>query len=176
MCARAHWAPFLWSLRQPPPKGKMAMPSDYADLSEVLPEGFLDRTAKIGKVIGWAPQVDILAHSSIGGFVSHCGWNSTLESMWYGVPVATCPMYAEQQTNAFQLVKELGLAVENKMDYRKDSEVVVSAQDIERGIRQVMEARLCYKEEVKEMSEKGKKSLMNGGSSYSSLGHFIDQI
>ncbi|VVA27826.1 PREDICTED: anthocyanidin 3-O-glucosyltransferase [Prunus dulcis] len=167
---------FLWSLRQPPPKGKMAMPSDYADPSGVLPEGFLDRTAKIGKVIGWAPQVDILAHSSIGGFVSHCGWNSTLESLWYGVPVATWPMYAEQQTNAFQLVKELGLAVEIKLDYRKDSEVVVSAQDIERGIRQVMEHDSVIRKRVKEISEKSKKSLMNGGSSCSSLGRFIDQI
>ncbi|PQQ16067.1 UDP-glycosyltransferase 71A16-like [Prunus yedoensis var. nudiflora] len=176
-CALEHTGlRFLWSLRQPPLKGKMAMPSDYADLSGVLPEGFLDRTAKIGKVIGWAPQVDILAHSSIGGFVSHCGWNSTLESMWYGVPVATWPMYAEQQTNAFQLIKELGLAVEIKMDYRKDSEMVVSAQDIERGIRQVMEHDSVIRKRVKEMSEKGKKSLMNGGSSYSSLGHFIDQI
>ncbi|XP_021806670.1 UDP-glycosyltransferase 71A16-like [Prunus avium] len=173
-CALEHTGlRFLWSLRQPPPKGKMAMPSDYADPSGVLPEGFLDRTAKIGKVIGWAPQVDILAHSSIGGFVSHCGWNSTLESMWYGVPVATWPMYAEQQTNAFQLVKELGLAVEIKM---KDSEVVVSAQEIERGITQVMEHDSVIRKRVKEMSEKGKKSKMNGGSSYSSLDHFIDQI
>ncbi|CAL9013337.1 unnamed protein product [Prunus brigantina] len=176
-CALEHTGlRFLWSLRQPPPKGKMALPSDYADPSGVLPQGFLDRTAKIGKVIGWAPQVDILAHSSIGGFVSHCGWNSMLESLWYGVPVATWPMYAEQQTNAFQLIKELGLAVEIKMNYRKDSEVVVSAQDIERGIRRVMEHDSVIRKRVKEMSEKSKKSLMNGGSSYSSLGRFIDQI
>ncbi|KAL6287044.1 hypothetical protein ACE6H2_011434 [Prunus campanulata] len=118
---------FLWSLRQPAPKGKMGMPSDYVD--------------------------------SIEGFISHCGWNSTLESMWYGVPVATWSMYAEQQTNAFQLVKDLGLTVEIKMDYRKDSEMVVSAQDIERGIRQVMEHDSVIRKRVKEMSEKGKKSL-----------------
>ncbi|BFG25772.1 hypothetical protein CerSpe_120460 [Prunus speciosa] len=90
--------------------------------------------------------------------------------MWYGVPMATWPMYA------FGLVKDLGLTVEIKMDYRKDSEMVVSAQDIERGIRQVMEHDGVIRKRVKEMSEKGKKSLMNGGSSYSSLGHFIDQI
>ncbi|CAL8138518.1 unnamed protein product [Prunus armeniaca] len=153
----------------------MALPSDYADPSGVLPEGFLDRTAKIGKVIGWAPQVDILAYSSIGGFVSHCGWNSMLESLWYGVPVATWPIphfgcFSETP------IKELGLAVEIKMDYRKDSEVVVSAQDIERGIRQVMEHDSVIRKRVKEMSENSKKSLMNGGSSYSSLGRFIDQI
>ncbi|KAI5339873.1 hypothetical protein L3X38_019146 [Prunus dulcis] len=95
------------------PKGEIAMPSDYADPTGVLPERFLDRTAKIGKVIWWAPQVAILAHPTIGGFVSHCEWNSMLESLWYGVPIAMWPM--------------------------KGSEVVVSAEEIGRGIREVME-------------------------------------
>ncbi|KAM1767997.1 hypothetical protein ACFX12_046020 [Malus domestica] len=167
---------FLWSLRRPPPKGKRAMPSDYEDLKTVLPEGFLDRTATVGKVIGWAPQAAILGHPATGGFVSHCGWNSTLESLWNGVPIAAWPMYAEQNLNAFQLVVELGLAVEIKMDYRRDNDVVVSAEDIERGIRQVMELDSDVRKRVKEMSEKSKKALVDGGSSYSSLGRFIDQI
>ena len=77
----------------------MGYSTDYANLEEVLPEGFLDRTMSIGKVIGWAQQVAVLTHSAIGGFVSHCGWNSILESIWYGVPVATWPLYAEQQLN-----------------------------------------------------------------------------
>ncbi|VVA27827.1 PREDICTED: anthocyanidin 3-O-glucosyltransferase [Prunus dulcis] len=167
---------FLWSLRKPEPKGKVGMPSDYADVKGVLPEGFLDRTAGIGKVIGWAPQVAILAHLAVGGFVSHCGWNSTLESLWCGVPIATWPMYAEQQLNAFALVKDLGLGVEIKMDYKQDSEVVVSAEEIERGIRRVMEKDSDIRARVKEISEKSKKALTDGGSSYSSLGRFLDQI
>ncbi|XP_021826589.1 UDP-glycosyltransferase 71A16-like [Prunus avium] len=167
---------FLWSLRQAPPKGMIAFPSDYADHKGVLPEGFLDRTVGIGKVIGWAPQVAILAHRAIGGFVSHCGWNSTLESLWHGVPVATWPMYAEQQLNAFQLVRDLGLAVEIKMSYRSDDQVVVSAEEIERGIKEVMEHDSDQRKRVKEMSEKCKKALMEGGSSHSSLGRFIDQL
>ena len=128
---------FLWSLRQPPPEGKM-IPSDYENIEQVLPEGFLHRTAKIGKVIGWAPQIAVLAHSAVGGFVSHCGWNSLLESVWYGVPVATWPIYAEQQINAFQMVKDLGLATEIKIDYNKDNDYVVSAHEIENGLRNLM--------------------------------------
>ncbi|PQQ16071.1 putative UDP-glucose flavonoid 3-O-glucosyltransferase 3 [Prunus yedoensis var. nudiflora] len=90
--------------------------------------------------------------------------------------MATWPVYAEQQLNAFELVRELGLAVAIKMDYRRDTQVVVSAEEIERGIREVMEYDSDVRKRVKEMSEKSKKALMEGGSSHSSLGHFLDQI
>ncbi|KAB2613363.1 UDP-glucose flavonoid 3-O-glucosyltransferase 6-like [Pyrus ussuriensis x Pyrus communis] len=140
---------FLWSLRQPLPKGELLFAT---------------------------PQVAVLGHPSVGGFVSHCGWNSNLESLWYGVPVAAWPVYAEQQLNAFELVRELGLAVEIKMDYRREGEVVVRAEEIERGIREVMEVESEQRKKVKEMSEKSRRALMDGGSSHSSLGRFIDQI
>lgn len=65
---------FLWSLRRPPsPEQTSRAPGDYEDPGAVLPEGFLQRTAGIGKVIGWAPQVEMLAHGAVGGFVSHYG-------------------------------------------------------------------------------------------------------
>ncbi|KAK2651226.1 hypothetical protein Ddye_018715 [Dipteronia dyeriana] len=174
---------FLWSLRQslPKDKDKFVMPSDYDNLTDVLPEGFLDRTVGIGKVIGWAPQVAVLGHKAIGGFVSHCGWNSTLESLWFGVPIATWPMYAEQQFNAFQLVRELGLAVEIKMDYRKENSnenaaVIVTSEEIERGIRCLMEYDTDIRKRVKETSVMSRKTLMDGGSSFSSLGRFITDV
>lgn len=171
---------FLWSLRQAPTEDKNEMPSDYADLKGVLPEGFLDRTAEIGKVIGWAPQVAVLSHPAVGGFVSHCGWNSTLESIRFGVPIATWPMYAEQQANAFQLVIELGLAVEIKMDYRKDIlnkiPTMVTAEEIERGIKCLMNPESEIRKRVKEMSAKAGRAVMDGGSSFSSLGRFIDDV
>ncbi|KAL1059807.1 hypothetical protein V6Z11_1Z005600 [Gossypium hirsutum] len=128
---------FLWSLRQPPhpSKGPRASPTDYDDASEI---------------IGWAPQVAILGHPATGGFVSHCGWNSTLESIWFGVPIAAWPVYAEQQLNAFELVRELGLAVE-----------------ILKWIIGKM---------GKEMSEKSRKALMNAGSSHSTLRGLVDDV
>lgn len=171
---------FLWSLRRPPPKDKIEFPTDHDNLDEALPEGFLNRTAGIGKVIGWAPQVAILAHPAIGGFVSHCGWNSILESFWFGVPIATWPLYAEQQLNAFQMVKELELAVEIILDYRRefmiDSSIIVTSEEIESGIRKLMEHDNKIKKRVKEMSEKSKKALMDGGSSHFSLGRLIDDV
>ncbi|KAI8558706.1 hypothetical protein RHMOL_Rhmol04G0117800 [Rhododendron molle] len=176
---------FLWPLRQPPPKGKFAIPGEYQeDLSQVLPEGFLERTTKIGKVIGWAQQAAVQSHKSVGCFVSHYGWNSTLESLWCRVPMATWPIYAEQQMNAFQLVRELGLAVEIKLDYRKDVETakvnLVTANEIENGIRKLMENKdkssEGIKQKVKEMSEKSKTAIEEGGSSYNYIERFFEVV
>ncbi|GFP98211.1 anthocyanidin 3-o-glucosyltransferase 2 [Phtheirospermum japonicum] len=94
---------FLWSLRKPPGENRLETPGEYENPSEILPEGFIQRTSSTGKVIGWAPQVAVLSHCAVGGFVSHCGWNSTLESIWCGVPMEVWPLYAEQSANAFQL-------------------------------------------------------------------------
>ncbi|KAJ9687284.1 hypothetical protein PVL29_015961 [Vitis rotundifolia] len=167
---------FLWSLRQPPPKGRMGFPSDYANVKEVLPEGFLHRTAGIGKVIGWAPQVAVLAHPAIGGFVSHCGWNSILESIWYGIPIAAWSMYAEQQINAFQMVKDLGSAVEIKIDYSKDGGYIVGAREIENGLNNLMNMNNDVRKKMKEMQKISRTVMVDGGSSYFSLGQFIEDV
>ncbi|XP_052189589.1 anthocyanidin 3-O-glucosyltransferase 2-like [Diospyros lotus] len=175
---------FLWSLRRPPPKDAPGFPTDYEeDLKEVLPEGF---KGEMGKVIGWAPQVAVLSHPAVGGFVSHCGWNSTLESLWFGVPMAAWPLYAEQKLNAFELVKELEVAVEIKLDYKRDfitreTTEVVRAEEIERGIRQLMgeddgSTSRRRRQKVREMSEKSRSSVREGGSSYKSVGRFIDDL
>ncbi|KAJ0264674.1 UDP-glycosyltransferase 71B2 [Hirschfeldia incana] len=170
---------FLWSLRRAPPKGTMGHPGEFTNLEEILPEGFLDRTAKIGKIIGWAPQNAILANPAVRGFVSHCGWNSTLESLWFGVPMATWPLYAEQQLNAFQLVEELGLAVEVRNSFRADmmaeESELMTAEEIERGIRCLMEQDKV-RDRVKEVSEKSHVALMEGGSSHASLLKFIEDV
>ncbi|KAJ9705929.1 hypothetical protein PVL29_003848 [Vitis rotundifolia] len=167
---------FLWTLRRPPPKDKMAISSDYVNFEEALPEGFLDRTSKIGKIIGWAPQAAILAHSAVGGFISHCGWNSTLESIWYGVPVATWPMYAEQQLNAFQIVRELEMGVEIRLDYNMNTSNLVSAQEIESRIRSLMDDSSNIRMKRTKMKEKCMKALTEGGSSDSSIQRLIGNM
>ncbi|MCD7457608.1 hypothetical protein HAX54_035516 [Datura stramonium] len=175
---------FLWSLRRPPPKGKIELPSNYENFHQVLPEGFIERTNGVGKVIGWAPQVAVLSHPAVGGFVSHCGWNSVLESLCFGVPIATWPLYAEQQMNAFELVKDLGLAVEIRMDYFKGFEEknehidIVSAKEIECGIRQLMADvnDNGIRKKAKEMKEKSSAAMKEGGSSYASLGLLIEDV
>ncbi|XP_031269999.1 UDP-glycosyltransferase 43-like [Pistacia vera] len=166
---------FLWSIRKPS-TGKVDLPDEYANIEEVLPDGFLDRTVGIGLVCGWVPQVTILAHQAIGGFVSHCGWNSVLESLWYGVPIATWPLYAEQQMNAFELVKELGLAVEVRLDSRKEFTNLVSGNELGRALKRLMDGGDEARRKVKEMKEKARMSVMENGSSYNSLGSLIQEL
>ncbi|GAB4839303.1 hypothetical protein Ancab_028830 [Ancistrocladus abbreviatus] len=170
---------FLWSLRKPLPEGKVGRPTDYTEdeLKKIMPEEFfmLLNEGK-GVVCGWAPQVEVLAHSAVCGFVSHCGWNSTLESLWFGKPIITWPMYAEQQTNAFELVRELGLAVELRLDYRLGSEDAVVADEIESAIRRLLEQENQVHKRVKDMSEMSKKALIEGGSSFTSLERLVNDI
>ncbi|RWR74022.1 UDP-glycosyltransferase 71K1-like protein [Cinnamomum micranthum f. kanehirae] len=154
---------FLWALR--------CRSSTDTNLKEILPDGFLDRTKGRGLVLqSWAPQVDILAHAAVGGFVSHCGWNSSLESIWFGVPMLAWPLYAEQKLNAFQLVRDYGLAVELSLDYEKDG--WVSAEELEKGVRCLMgesEEGQKVRKRAEEMAEASKKALAQGGSSFSTL-------
>ncbi|CAH2050873.1 unnamed protein product [Thlaspi arvense] len=90
-------------------------------------------------VSGWVRQLAMLSRPAMGGLVSHCGWNSVLESIGYGVPIPTWPIYAEQQENPFQLVRKLVLAVKITLDCDQQScsaggARMVSAAEIERGM------------------------------------------
>ncbi|XVE78439.1 hypothetical protein DITRI_Ditri13aG0145100 [Diplodiscus trichospermus] len=177
---------FLWSARLRrtdvnEASGKTTNPfegNNCTNLNEILPQGFLERTKGRGLVCGWVPQIEVLAHKSIGGFVSHCGWNSILESLWYGVPILTWPMYAEQQLNAFQMVKDFGLAIEMRIDYRFDKSDIVMGDEIEKAIKCLMEGDSSeVRMKVKKMSQLSQKAVRDSnGSSFTSFVSLIDFI
>ncbi|WMV38588.1 hypothetical protein MTR67_031973 [Solanum verrucosum] len=163
---------FLWSIHRP-------VDAETTKLEEILPEEFLGRTKNRGIVYEWAPQVNILAHKATRAFISHCGWNSTIESLWHGVPIVTWPLYAEQRMNAFQLVRDLEVAVELALDYRmhdSDHHDIVKAEEIEKAIRCIMNNENSPRKRVKDMREISRKALMEGGSSFISLGRFVVTI
>ncbi|CAI8585689.1 unnamed protein product [Vicia faba] len=149
---------FLWTVKSPP--------EEFLEWMELEGKGM---------ICEWAPQVEILAHKAIGGFVSHCGWNSILESLWFGVPVLTWPIYAEQQLNAFRMVKELKLGVELRVDYRRGSDNVV-AEEIEKGLKDLMDRDNIVHKKVEEIKEMARNAVANGGSSVISVGKFIDNV
>lgn len=81
---------------------------------EWLPIGFEDRIreSKRGLLLHkWAPQIDILSHEAVSAFLSHCGWNSTLEALGYGVPIIGWPLSADQFYNVEFLEEKLGVCV-----------------------------------------------------------------
>ncbi|KAH7662805.1 UDP-glucuronosyl/UDP-glucosyltransferase protein [Dioscorea alata] len=101
---------FIWVIR--PPFG-VDVTGEFK-LDQWLPEGFQERMRekKQGLLVhAWAPQVEILAHESISFFLSHCGWNSVLESLSHGVPIIGWPLGAEQFYNSMFL-EEVGVCVE----------------------------------------------------------------
>ncbi|GLT67409.1 hypothetical protein SLA2020_397230 [Shorea laevis] len=120
---------FIWVVRFPA--------GDKVSLEMALPEGFLDKVEDRGMVVeGWAPQTKILEHPSIGGFVSHCGWSSVMESMKFGVPIIAVPMHLDQPLNA-RLVEEVGVGVEVKRDVNGKLE----REKVANVIREVVEEK-----------------------------------
>ncbi|KAJ8759786.1 hypothetical protein K2173_009887 [Erythroxylum novogranatense] len=167
-----HGHRFLWSIRKSAPKGEFSLPGEYTNYDEIFPDGFMQRTRNKGMVCGWAPQVQILSHKATGGFVSHCGWNSILESLWHSVPIVTWPMYGEQQLNAYEIVKELGLAVELTLDYNMKEGGLVMADDIVKSLKCVLEDGE-FRNRVKAISENSKQAVLDGGSSSVAVDHLI---
>jgi len=166
---------FLWVLRGPPEHGTKL--SSDGDLAELLPPGFSERTKGRGLVWPrWAPQKEILAHAAVGGFVTHCGWNSVLESLWFGVPMLPWPWAAEQHYNAFTLVAAMGVAV--AMEVRRKEDNFVEAVELERAVRALMggaEGRTA-REKATEMKAACRMAVEEGGSSYQSLQKLCDAL
>ncbi|XP_059443696.1 anthocyanidin 5,3-O-glucosyltransferase-like [Corylus avellana] len=150
---------FLWVVRNPPPEK-----NKEPNLDELLPDGFLERTKERGFVeTQWAPQVEILSHGSVGGFVTHCGWNSVLEAVCGGVPMVGWPLYAEQRMTRLVLVKELKVA----LTVNGSEDGLVSAAELEKRVRELMdsEAGKEVRERVSCMRDDAVAAVKEGGSS-----------
>ncbi|XP_058772746.1 UDP-glycosyltransferase 72E1-like [Vicia villosa] len=165
---------FVWVVRQPVQGDAYGAffdtmkDGDGSKVEDYLPEGFVSRTKDMGIcVLSWAPQTEILKHPATGGFVTHCGWNSVLESILSGVPMVAWPLYAEQKMNATMLSEELGVAVRATAAEGG----VVCREEIAKLIRRVMvdEEGVAIRVKVKEYKLSGEKALSEFGSSYESL-------
>ncbi|KAL8095326.1 UDP-glycosyltransferase 92A1-like [Apium graveolens] len=124
---------FIWVVR--PPLG-FDINAEF-EAEEWLPEGFAKRAEEQNRgliITKWAPQVEILLHKSVAAFLSHCGWNSVLESLSCGVPVIGWPLHAEQFYNAKFLEEEVGVCVE----VARGTHFEVRYEDIVHKIEMVM--------------------------------------
>ncbi|KAI7754497.1 hypothetical protein M8C21_012822 [Ambrosia artemisiifolia] len=165
---------FLWVVRSPPSNRKedQFLPPPEPDLDVLLPEGFLDRTKDRGLVVKkWAPQVVVLNHKSVGGFVTHCGWNSVLETICAGVPMVGWPLYAEQKFNRVVLRDEMKLVL--PMDESEGG--LVTAMEVEKRVRQLMEGEegKAVREVAKAIKEEAAMAVSEGGSSHVALSKLV---
>jgi hypothetical protein len=149
------WQRFLWVVRPGSIPG--------SEWIESLPEDFREIVGERGCIVKWAPQKEVLAHSAVGGFWSHCGWNSTLESISEGVPMICKPCFGDQRVNAryASYVWGIGLQLENKLERK----------EIERAIRRLMvdSEGEEMRHKAKNLKEKVEICIKEGGSSYNNL-------
>ncbi|KAJ7965836.1 UDP-glycosyltransferase [Quillaja saponaria] len=118
--------PFFWVLRNSPG-------STHNELDKIL-DGFQERVKDRGVVhVGWAPQVSILSHEAVGGFVTHCGWNSVIEGLGFGRVLILFPMINDQGLNS-RLLCEKKLGVEIPRDERDGSFTCDSVAECVRGV------------------------------------------
>ncbi|KAJ7965730.1 Glycosyltransferase [Quillaja saponaria] len=152
---------FLWVIR----------PDLVAGDTAVLPPEFVAETKNRGLLANWCPQEQVLSHPSIGGFLTHSGWNSTIESVSGGVPMICWPFFAEQQTNCRFSCTEWGMGMEIEGDVKRDG--------VESLVRELMEG-----DKGKEMKKKAvewKKLAVEAttgphGSSYVNLDNLVHQV
>ncbi|XP_074277112.1 scopoletin glucosyltransferase-like [Silene latifolia] len=165
---------FIWVVRNGDNSGK--------NEQEWLPPGFEQRTEGRGLIIrGWALQVLILEHEAIGAFVTHCGWNSTLEGISAGVPMVTWPIFAEQfcneklVTDVLKIGVSVGVKKWSRMPFIKD---LISREVIETALREITEREVVeeLRQRAKQLKEKAWNAMADGGPSYSDLSALIDEL
>eukprot|EP00262_Sarcandra_glabra_P001484 TRINITY_DN1159_c0_g4_i1.p1 TRINITY_DN1159_c0_g4~~TRINITY_DN1159_c0_g4_i1.p1 ORF type:complete len:516 (-),score=52.31 TRINITY_DN1159_c0_g4_i1:63-1466(-) len=167
--------PFIWVVKN----SKNANEEE----EEWLPEGFEETIKDKGLIIrGWAPQILILDHPAIGGFVTHCGWNSTLEGVAAGVPMITWPLFAEQFHNQKLIVHvaKIGIEIGDLVWSELGEEaVLVKREEVANAVLKLMdggEEGEEMRKRAKVMGEMAKKAVQEGGSSYVDLGLLIDEL
>ncbi|CAJ1809076.1 unnamed protein product [Sphenostylis stenocarpa] len=166
---------FIWVIRK----------NNESDDGESLLQEFEEKMKEINKgyiIWNWAPQLLILDHPAIGGIVTHCGWNSILESVSAGLPMITWPTYAEQFYNEKLVAEVLKIGVpvgakENKWAGMEKG-AAVGREEIAKAV-----VKLMGKEESREMRSRArklgdaaKKSIEEGGSSYLNLMQLLDEL
>ncbi|KEH31500.1 UDP-glucosyltransferase family protein [Medicago truncatula] len=144
------------------------------DAAYELPKEFLKETEGRGLVVKWCAQEKVLMHPAVACFLSHCGWNSTLETLITGVPVIGWPSWTDQPTNAMLIQNVFRNGV--KVKYGEDG--VASVEEIERCIREVLEGPHAgeIKKRATEIKELARKTLQEGGSSSKNFNKFISEL
>ena len=168
--------PFIWVIRDS---------GDRGEVEEWLALGFEERTRDRGLIIRrWAPQMTILSHPSVGGFLTHCGWNSSLEGITAGVPLLTWPGFSEQFFNERLLVDALRVAVPSgvKIPFwisKPAGADFLRREQVQNAVEMMMDGGAEGEERRRRVTDLGnlaRKAMDDGGSSHQSLTLLIDEV
>ncbi|XP_009611304.1 zeatin O-glucosyltransferase-like [Nicotiana tomentosiformis] len=143
----------------------------------VLPEGYEKRAEGRGIVErGWAPQLEVLGHASTGGYLCHCGWNSVMESISMGVPIAAWPLHTDHPRTALLLIKGLKIGIYVR-DWAHRNELV-KAETIHNAVKILMDSTEGEKlrQKAAELKDTVKASFMDGGATKKDIESFMSYI
>ncbi|CAL9749514.1 unnamed protein product [Musa acuminata subsp. burmannicoides] len=150
--------PFLW----------VARPDLTDDMADAYPPGFIDRVACRGKMASWAPQDQVLAHPAIGCFISHCGWNSTMEAISNGVPLLCWPSFGDQFVNQTYVCDDW----KTGLKMVADESGIITREEISCKLQELL-GDVEVKNRAMALKEAALRSATNGGFSFQNLTHFV---
>ncbi|XP_048437192.1 UDP-glycosyltransferase 85A7-like [Pyrus x bretschneideri] len=138
--------------------------------SVILPPEFVAETKERGKIVSWCPQEKVLNHPSVGRFLTHSSWNSTVESLSTGVSLLCGPLFGDQQTNCYFTCNERGSGMEINSNVKRD--------EMEKLVRELMDGEKGKKVKIKAKEWKKLAEEATGlhGSSSKNLDNLVNQV
>ncbi|XP_004304453.1 PREDICTED: UDP-glycosyltransferase 86A1-like [Fragaria vesca subsp. vesca] len=156
---------FIWVLRPDT--------ISYEEEGYIVPFGFEDQISDRGLMVPWCSQIEVLSNPAIGGFLTHCGWNSILESMWFGVPMLCFPISTDQFTNRKLVVDDWRIGL-NLCDRKP-----IARLEVAHKVNRLMNGNLgdgILQKEIKKAKQTLEDALSANGSSQQSLCQFINDV
>nr|AFJ52984.1 UDP-glycosyltransferase 1 [Linum usitatissimum] len=161
--------PFLWVIRTNFVQG----PPGESGLE--FPDGYLERVVNIGKIVEWTNQERVLSHPSVGCFLSHCGWNSTLEGLWCGVPFLCWPYFLDQFHNKESICEAWKVGLKLKAEEDGTVGGLITMSEIASKVEQLLNDE-TIKGNANRLKEVARGTVNQGGSSFHNFLSFVNQL
>lgn len=160
---------FLWVIRE-----KVQKKAEAENVDDKL--SFMAELKQQGMIVKWCSQLDVLSHPSLGCFVTHCGWNSTMEGLVCGVPMVAFPQFSDQPTNAKLIEDQWKVGVRVKVN----EEGIVGREEIKRCLDEIMGSESEKSEDLRmkamKWKSKAREAGKEGGLSDMNLRAFVEDV